>query len=110
MINYATNTTQCRSVIMGNYFGDVTTENCGICDYCVGQKKKPSIDYRSFQDLRQLLRQEAGTAGLDIKNFIQSLPESERENVMELIRHLMQEEEIVMNEFGRLFFRASPPA
>jgi hypothetical protein len=56
------------------------------------------------------LREEAGTAGLDIKNFIQSLPEKERENVMELIRHLMQEEEVVMNDLGRLFFRASPPA
>jgi superfamily II DNA helicase RecQ len=95
---------------MGNYFGDDTTENCGICDHCVAQKKKHSIDYRSFQDLRKLLREEAGTAGLDIRNLIQSLPEAERENVMELIRHLMQEEEVMMNDLGRLFFRASPPA
>ena len=110
MIHYATNKNLCRSVIMGNYFGDDTTENCGICDHCVAQKKKHSIDYRSFQDLRKLLREEAGTAGLDIRNLIQSLPEAERENVMELIRHLMQEEEVMMNDLGRLFFRASPPA
>jgi ATP-dependent DNA helicase RecQ len=40
MKRYVHASNQCRSVIIGNYFGDQQIQPCGICDNCLNQKKK----------------------------------------------------------------------
>jgi ATP-dependent DNA helicase RecQ len=35
MIQYATQQTACRSVVMQQYFGDSQAEPCGVCDVCL---------------------------------------------------------------------------
>ena len=40
MVGYAENTTECRSVILSNYFGDSSAEPCGHCDVCLANKRK----------------------------------------------------------------------
>ena len=40
MVGYAENTTECRSVIISNYFGDTDAEPCGCCDVCLANKRK----------------------------------------------------------------------
>lgn len=42
MISYINDPLNCRSRIIGNYFGDMTLGNCGICDNCLNAKKNPS--------------------------------------------------------------------
>ena len=39
MVGYAENTTECRSVILSNYFGDSSAEPCGHCDVCLAKKR-----------------------------------------------------------------------
>ena len=39
MVGYAENTTECRSVILSNYFGDSSAEPCGYCDVCLANKR-----------------------------------------------------------------------
>lgn len=39
MVGYAENTTECRSVILSNYFGDSSAEPCGHCDVCLANKR-----------------------------------------------------------------------
>jgi ATP-dependent DNA helicase RecQ len=40
MAGYAANTTACRSQIVRHYFGDTSGTDCGICDWCLHQKRK----------------------------------------------------------------------
>ena len=40
MVGYAENTTECRSVIISNYFGDADAEPCGCCDVCLANRRK----------------------------------------------------------------------
>ncbi|MBQ2424701.1 MAG: RecQ family ATP-dependent DNA helicase [Alistipes sp.] len=40
MVGYAENTTECRSVIISNYFGDADAESCGCCDVCLANRRK----------------------------------------------------------------------
>ena len=40
MVSYAENTTECRSVIISNYFGDADAEPCGCCDVCLANRRK----------------------------------------------------------------------
>lgn len=39
MIHYAESTEKCRSRMIVEYFGEIDAEDCGMCDYCVQQKK-----------------------------------------------------------------------
>ena len=39
MVSYADNESQCRSVIIENYFGDKEAKPCGCCDICLAKKR-----------------------------------------------------------------------
>ena len=40
MLGYASNTEQCRSRILSEYFGDTEAKDCGICDICLARRKQ----------------------------------------------------------------------
>lgn len=104
MIDYAEATDRCRSVILGNYFGDTASEACGICDNCISKRKKESIDFSSFQSITILLEQAAASGEFEIKSLLNQYTLTEREKILEVVQYLIQEEKIKMNEKGNLIF------
>ena len=104
MVNYAEETNKCRSVMLGNYFGDTGSETCGICDNCVVKRKKESVDFSSFQSITTFLDQAAANGEIEIKSILNHLTFTEREKILEVVQYLMQEEKIKMNEKGNLIF------
>ncbi len=55
MLHFVTNSTTCKSVLISNYFGEETTENCGICSYCNSKKKsEPKSAATSIWSLLQI--------------------------------------------------------
>lgn len=50
MINYASQQTECRSTIIQQYFGDESAQPCGVCDVCLQNKRRLSIDHNSLCD------------------------------------------------------------
>ncbi len=40
VLHYAENTTQCRSVMLLNYFGEMDVTPCGHCDYCLRHQEQ----------------------------------------------------------------------
>jgi ATP-dependent DNA helicase RecQ len=51
VLEFVKDTENCKSKLILNYFGEQSDENCGICSYCIGQKK-PEIE---TEDLRELI-------------------------------------------------------
>lgn len=39
MLLFVSNTSQCKSVLLANYFGEANPKNCGICSFCVTKNK-----------------------------------------------------------------------
>ena len=104
MIHYAESTNQCRSIMLGSYFGDNASETCGICDYCVSKRKKENIDFNSFQSVTTLLKQAENEGSIELKSFLNHYTNSEKEKILEVIQHLIHEEEVKMNEKGNIIF------
>lgn len=44
MLRYITNDTECRSVVLGRYFGDTETVACGVCDVCLRRKREAQAE------------------------------------------------------------------
>jgi ATP-dependent DNA helicase RecQ len=42
-VDYITNETTCRQVIIANYFGEKNAPICGICDNCLSKKAKEKV-------------------------------------------------------------------
>ncbi len=40
MLRYASNDTECRSLILQHYFGDESDVKCGICDICLAERRQ----------------------------------------------------------------------
>ena len=50
MVVYASNQTECRSVVIQRYFGDNDAQACGICDVCIAKRKRATNDANALCD------------------------------------------------------------
>ena len=60
MVIYASNQTECRSVVIQRYFGDQDAQPCGICDICLAKRKRSKNDANTLcTTILRLLSQES---------------------------------------------------
>ena len=104
MIQYAEDPESCRSVLLASYFGDTESKECNICDNCVAKRKKKDINITSFESVVNMLRASASDAGIDLKILMERFSQDDKEQIMEVIRHLAEEKKLTMNENGRIYF------
>ena len=60
MVEYADNSSTCRSVVIQNYFGDTSAEPCGCCDICLAKRKGVKVEQVEKQ-IRELLAERSYT-------------------------------------------------
>jgi ATP-dependent DNA helicase RecQ len=76
----------CRSQQLLNYFDELSKETCGVCDVCIGARKKHSEEALSLAILEKLR-----VEPLSIEVLVDSLPEGTEATRLELIRILIDE-------------------
>ena len=70
MLRYAENDTQCRSLVLQDYFGDETADDCGICDLCLEKRR----------------RERAAAASTPLKNTPEGNRSSLRQTILDTLR------------------------
>jgi len=101
LINFAINPGCCRSVFIGNYFGDTDKSACGICDYCLTQKKT-KIQSAGFSSIEQQLHTLLTRSPFPISQLLIAIGKEQEEEVWEVIRFLESENRLIMNEDGTI--------
>ena len=48
VIDYVDNTTECKSKLLLEYFGEKTSKNCGICTFCLGKKSSNKSEVKNI--------------------------------------------------------------
>jgi ATP-dependent DNA helicase RecQ len=101
LIRFATNPGCCRSVFIGNYFGDIDKDNCGICDYCLSIKKN-KIDANKFTSIEKQLFVLLSKTPTPMGSIFVALAKEDKEAVWEVIHFLEAENRLIMNEDGTI--------
>ncbi len=98
-IAYTENTSVCRSVITGNYFGDNNIQPCGVCDNCLQQKKRQlsSVDFTGIiHRIDHLL----ANGPVAVTVLVQQLKDLPKEKVWQVIEFLQEEQKLSVNSEG----------
>jgi len=101
LINFAINPACCRSVFIGNYFGDTDKSSCGICDYCLVQKKT-KLQSAAFTSIEQQLYASLTTSPSPIDQLLITLGKDKEEEIWEVIRFLESENRLILKEDGTI--------
>ena len=100
VLNYINNNSVCKSVQLVGYFGEKSTDKCGICSVCASQKSSPSkreIQLISEEILILLEERELSSRMLSEKlTFTES-------KILVVLRHLQDLEKIKINTKNEYF-------
>jgi len=103
MLKYATEKTVCRSQMLLKYFGEKSTENCGICDVCNGrnslQISDEDLEKVSLQ-VKEVLINEA----IDFKVLTKKLKIKNTEKFYLIMKYLMDRDFVHRTANGDLIW------
>lgn len=100
MIAYTTDTLNCRSRTIGNYFGDEKMLECGKCDNCL-RRKKTEISKENFDQITKLLQYEL-QAPVTTLHVLKTLQKFNKEQVWTVINFLVEEGQIHIQTDGKI--------
>ena len=91
MARYIRDDETCRQLLLMEYFGQKEDKPCGICDVCIGKKKRLHREER--KSLEERILQELARQNTNIRELVRQLGE-DKEVVVEQIRKLLDEGKI----------------
>ena len=91
VIQYVNNQTKCKSSIILDYFGEKTTENCGICSFCISSKKTKTNSKSLAAQILGLLT----AADLNSRE-IQNKLDHKQDDIIFAIQELLENESIML--------------
>lgn len=104
IVRYVKETTECRSRIIGVYFGDDHIKTCGICDNCLRQKAV-SLTKEEFDQLHHLVINLVKYESLPVKELLLKLNGVKKEKAWKVIEFLQAENKIEMDANGYIHLK-----
>ena len=99
MVNYIKEEAECRSGIIGSYFGDDKIRACGICDNCLKQKAA-HLTKEEFELLHHRIINIVKYESLHTKDLLLKLNGIKKEKAWKVIEFLQAENKIEMDKNG----------
>ena len=97
MVEYASATNRCRSVIIENYFGDVNAKECGVCDWCLSRKRRQKDGYSIENQIIDILK----CSSKSVKEVVSEIS-GRPEDIVEVIDKMVRASTICITEGGKL--------
>lgn len=99
MSAYVKEEAECRSRIIGSYFGDGKIRACGICDNCLRQKST-QLSKEEFEALHHRIINMVKYESLHTKDLLQKLNGIKKEKAWKVLEFLLAENKIEMDATG----------
>ena len=93
LLDFTTNSLQCRSIQLLSYFGERKSKRCGICDVCL-EKNKAELNELEFTKIKQLIKNNLASGPQHLYQLISTI-EEEEDKVISVLRWLMENNNVV---------------
>ncbi|MBK8951299.1 MAG: RecQ family ATP-dependent DNA helicase [Chitinophagaceae bacterium] len=99
MIDYVKETSQCRSRVIGTYFGDELIKQCGVCDNCLKQKSA-KMSSEEFEKIHRRIVDLLISTPLHTKELFHVLSGIKKEKIWKVLEFLHSENKVEMTNTG----------
>jgi ATP-dependent DNA helicase RecQ len=99
MVSFINEDAQCRSRIIGSYFGDLKIRACGICDNCLKQKAT-QLSKEEFETVHHRIINIVKYEPLPAKELLLKLNGIKKENAWKVLEFLQAENKISVDKSG----------
>ena len=99
MVQYVQETNECRSKMIGSYFGDRELNDCGICDNCLRQRPV-HLSKEEFDHINNRIVHSMKNQSIHTKDLLEQLKGIRKEKAWKVLHHLHAENKIELDEAG----------
>ena len=104
VVGFVENTFRCRMQVIQDYFNEVTFKPCGVCDICIGKRKKENV--KTFEHLKaEILRIVKGKV-VSLAQLEEQVAPKDRDLFIDVVRELVDESVLEYDKVWNL--RAGP--
>lgn len=96
---YVTDTTNCRSVLIGRYFNDQAIQPCGICDNCINNRDAV-LPESVFRQLSDSILETLAVRHLSLEEVEKMFINHKKEHIKKVIDFLLSEKIISTDRVG----------
>lgn len=107
MIRYVQTSDECRSVLIGTYFGDSNITECGVCDNCL-QKKRKSVGTADYETISRSIFDKLREQPCSLKELTDSLSPIPDRRLNEVLNYLIAERFVEVNRAGTITLKDTP--
>lgn len=101
MVQYIRQERRCRTQMVQEYFGEPSEVPCGICDFCLRQKKLLQ-SAKEFENLQREIVEVLRGKPLLLSEMVAGKSGNTKDHFLYAIRHLLDEKKIKYNPAGKL--------
>jgi ATP-dependent DNA helicase RecQ len=91
VIDYAANNTECKNKLLLGYFGEQIKSDCGICSFCISQKKTSIDDSQLAHKILELVKESSLTS-----RELQKLTKAKEDVIIFTLQMLLEENKIII--------------
>jgi len=102
LLDFITNSLQCRSIQLLSYFGERKSKRCGICDVCL-EKNKAELNELEFSEIKQLIKNSLASGPQHLYQLISTIKEDE-DKIISVLRWLMENNNVVRQKDDTLIW------
>jgi ATP-dependent DNA helicase RecQ len=100
MVAYAHQNKICRTQFIQEYFGETTDKNCGICDWCIADKKSSNLESQEKKLEKKILETLTNSGELNESQLLRILNLPASEMIFSIVRSLEDSGKISSNSDG----------
>jgi len=94
LLDFLSNSLQCRSQQLLKYFGEKKSARCGICDVCQ-QKNVTELNKIEFEKIRLLIKEKLSKGPVHLYTLISSINAKNEESIVTVLRWQMDNNEVI---------------
>ncbi|MDQ3395787.1 MAG: RecQ family ATP-dependent DNA helicase [Bacteroidota bacterium] len=102
VIHYITHLKRCRSLVLLEYFNEISYKVCGICDICQSKKPVSEIDETKMQAGLNFISEALLKDALSIENLTEKIQPKNKEKFLMVIRLLLDRGSLKYDDSGRI--------